>query len=34
MCEAGGLPYPAMLDKLIEIGEKRFQTRKALDFSL
>lgn len=34
MCEAGGLPYSRMLDRLIELGEKRFRTREELDFSL
>ena len=34
MCEAGGLPYSQMLDKLIELGEKRFEAREKLDFSL
>lgn len=34
MCEAGGLPYPKMLDKLIELGEQRFKIRSELDFLL
>ena len=34
MCEAGGLPYSEMLDKLIELGEKRFELRNKLDFSI
>ncbi|MDC7127207.1 MAG: D-alanine--D-alanine ligase [Spirochaetales bacterium] len=34
LCEADGLPYSRMLDKLIELGEKRFTTRSELDFNL
>ncbi|MDC7227838.1 MAG: D-alanine--D-alanine ligase [Spirochaetales bacterium] len=34
MCEAAGLPYPVMLDKLIELGEVRFKNRSTLDYSL
>jgi len=34
MCEAGGLPYPALLDRLIELGLQRFNTKNSLDYSL
>ena len=34
MCEAGGLPYADLLDRLIQLGESRLETRKALSFSL
>ncbi len=34
MCEAGGLPYSNMLDKLIALGEERFNSRNKLSFTL
>lgn len=34
MCEAGGLAYPQLLDRLITLGEERFKTRDSLRFSL
>ncbi|MBI9105748.1 MAG: D-alanine--D-alanine ligase [Spirochaetales bacterium] len=34
MCEAGGLPYPLLLDRLIELGQQRFETKNSLHFSL
>ncbi|HAK45709.1 MAG TPA: D-alanine--D-alanine ligase A [Spirochaeta sp.] len=34
MCEAAGLPYSEMLDKLVVLGEKRFNQKNKLDFSL
>ena len=34
MCEAGGLPYAEMLDKLIDLGIKRFEQSSSLDFNL
>lgn len=33
MCEAGGLNYPELLDRLIALGEKRFKIRESLFFS-
>jgi D-alanine-D-alanine ligase len=33
MCEAGGLPYPELLDRLIVLGTQRLETRKGLVFS-
>jgi len=32
MCEAGGLPYPALLDELIALAAKRKKTRAALRY--
>ncbi|MBN2659028.1 MAG: D-alanine--D-alanine ligase [Spirochaetales bacterium] len=34
MCEVGGLPYPAMLDRLIELAREQYAERSALKFSL
>jgi D-alanine-D-alanine ligase len=34
MCEASGLPYPELLDRLIELGLERYQRRTALRYSL
>lgn len=33
MCEAGGLPYPELLARLIELGLEREEARKGLRFS-
>jgi len=34
MCEAGGLSYPGLLDRLISLAEERFRDRSSLCFSL
>ncbi len=34
LCEAGGLEYSDMLDKLIELGEKRIKLNRKLDFNI
>ncbi len=34
MCEASGLPYPELLDRLIELAVERHQRRKRLRYSL
>jgi len=34
MCEAGGLPYSKMLDRLIELGEQRYKLSSSLNFDL
>jgi len=33
MCEAGGLPYAELLDRLIELAIERFEKRNALSYS-
>jgi D-alanine-D-alanine ligase len=32
MCQAAGIPYPQLLDRLIELGRERFEQRRALRF--
>jgi len=32
MCQAAGIPYPKLLDRLIELGRERFERRRALRF--
>jgi len=34
MCEQGGLPYPGLLDRLIELALERHRRRSGLLFSL
>jgi D-alanine-D-alanine ligase len=33
MCQAAGITYPELLDRLIELGRERFERRRALRFS-
>ncbi len=33
MCEAGGLPYPELLDTLLSLAVERFERREALSYS-
>jgi D-alanine-D-alanine ligase len=34
MCEASGVPYPELLDRLIELAVQRHEQRRALRYSL
>jgi D-alanine-D-alanine ligase len=34
MCEAGGLPYPELLNRLIELALERHEQRRSLRYSL
>ena len=34
MCEAAGVPYPELLDRLIELALERHEKRRSLRYSL